>query len=104
MAKKKLSVALTEAINLPGENVQTGTYTVVDTDYLVICNKVNVITVTLPVATGSHKLLKIKNIGAGDVTVDGNGGDHIDGVDTQTLNQWDAMELVDYAANNWIIT
>lgn len=104
MATKKLKVALTEAVNLPADIVKTDTYLAVATDYLIICNKGSAMDIDLPAATGSNKMYKIKNIGAGDVTIDPNGGDHIDGVDTATLHQWDSAEIIDYAANNWVIT
>jgi hypothetical protein len=104
MATKKLSIALTEAINLPGDVVKVGTYTATATDYLIVCNSAGAMDIDLPVATGSHKMLKIKNIGAGDVTIDPDGADHIDGVDTATVHQWDSVEIIDYAANNWVIT
>lgn len=78
----------------------TDTYTVLATDETVICNKATAFTVTLPTAVVGQRFI-IKNIGAGDVTVDGAGSDLIDGVTTQVLATWDSIQIVCYVANNW---
>jgi len=83
-------------------NIQTTTYTATVADEVIVCNSTTAFTVTLPVATGSGQTYAIKNINTGAVTVS-KAGDTIDGETTQTLGQWDAIQLVDVAANVWII-
>jgi hypothetical protein len=81
----------------------TATQTLDDTVVGVICNKETAMTINLPAASGGGRIYYIKNIGAGEVTVDGNSTDLIDGVETQSLLQWFAITIVDYAANKWVI-
>jgi len=83
--------------------VKTDTYTVTAVDEIIVCNKGTAMTINLLAASGSGRLLNIKSIGAGTVTVDGDSGDTIDGETTQELTQWDGITIVDYAANSWII-
>lgn len=84
-------------------NIQTATYTALATDDLIICNKSSAMTINLPAASGSGKKLVIKNINTGTVTVDGNSSDTIDGETTQSLYQWEGIQLIDYAANVWVV-
>lgn len=72
-------------------------------DGLIVCNKGTAMTVNLLAATGSGRRLIIKSIGAGAVTVDGADAETIDGETTQVMAQWDAMQLIDYAAGAWVI-
>ena len=60
-------------------------------------------TANLPAATGSGRILYIKNIGLGNVTVDGNGSDTIDGEFTQILYQYEAIPIQDIASGIWIV-
>lgn len=98
---------MTGTITLLGVNYKSrteiNTYNVVTNDCVIICNKATAMTINLQAASGSGRFLVISNIGAGMVTVDGNSSDTIDGLTTQTLNQYDSMEIVDYAANKWKI-
>jgi hypothetical protein len=96
----------TDAVANPSVSfvVVTNTYTVADEIELVVCNKTTAFTVTLPVASASGRKITVKNIGAGAVTVDGNSSDTIDGIANQVLSQWDALTVVDYVANAWVIT
>ena len=82
---------------------KTTTYVLTVADDAVVCNSITAFTVTLPVATGSGRVFKIKNINTGTVTVDGDSSDTIDADSTVLLGQWDSVQLVDYAANKWII-
>lgn len=104
MATKKLKTALTEAVNLQGNVIKTDTYTALASDFLIVCNKGSAMDIELPTATGSNKLYKIKNIGAGVVTVNGYAAEVIDSANTKTLAQWDSLEIIDYAAGKWLIT
>ena len=79
----------------------TGTYTVLVTDHTVICNSATAFTVTLPTAVVGQ-IFRIKNIGAGTVTVQGAGGtDTIDGLTSQSFVTWDCMEVQCYALTAW---
>lgn len=80
----------------------TNTYTVLVDDETVICNKSSDFTVTLPVAT-IGQTYRIKNIGTGKVTVDGDSSDTVDGDLTQVLHQWEGILLQCAVANTWII-
>jgi len=82
---------------------KTDTYIATTDDDVIVCNKETAMTVTLPVASGGGRRFIIKNIGAGIVTVDGDSSDTIDGETTQALSQWSSMQVVDYAANKWVI-
>lgn len=82
---------------------KTDSYTATTEDGLIVCNKATAMTITLPVASGTGKILHIKNIGAGLVTVDGDTGDTIDGSTTAGLVQWDSITIMDYAANSWVV-
>mgnify|MGYP001278351660 CR=1 FL=1 len=83
--------------------VYTNTQTLDDTVVGVICDKPTVMTINLPAATGSGRIYYIKNIGVGNTILNGNSTDTIDGEETQTLIQWDAVTIVDYAAGKWVI-
>ncbi len=80
----------------------TDTYIVQSVDETIVCNKSTAFTVTLPTAV-IGQIFYIKNIGLGIVTVDGASSDTIDGNLTQSLHQWDCMEIQCYAANSWAI-
>lgn len=82
---------------------KTDTYSATTSDHVLVCNKGTAMTINLPAATGTGRDLVIKNIGAGVVTVDGDGAETIDGETTQALSQWDSMTIVDKSAGNWVI-
>jgi hypothetical protein len=81
----------------------TADYVVLSNDDVIVCNKTTAILITLPAASGSGKRVTIKNIGVGSATLDGDGSDTIDGEITQTLTQYESLQVVDYAANKWAI-
>ena len=83
--------------------IKTADYLISASDYFVICNKATAMTITLPAASGSGKSYMIKSIGVGKVTLDANSAETIDGELTQTLNQWDCINIVDYASGAWLI-
>lgn len=83
--------------------VVTDTYAILATDELVVCNKSTAFSVTLPAASASGRIIHIKNIGLGGVTLDADSSDTIDGITTQVLSQWDSITVADYAANAWVI-
>lgn len=59
-------------------------------------------TATLPAASGSGQWFSIGCV-AGTVTLDGNSTDTINGELTQTINSGENLQVVDYAANKWIV-
>jgi hypothetical protein len=77
--------------------------TVGSTTSIAVCNKITAFTLTLPAATGSARTIQIKNIGAGVVTVEGNLAETIDDELNQTINQYEGISIVDYAAGKWAI-
>ena len=80
----------------------TDTYTILATDYTIVGNKATDFTVTLPTAV-IGQIFSIKNIGVGVVTVDGDGGDTIDGELTQDVATWDCLKIQCSSANTWIV-
>jgi len=78
-------------------------YTVKTTDTLIVVDSAVAVTINLPSATGSSREIKISSIGLGEVTVEGNGTDEIDGELNQPINQWDTMNIIDYISENWIV-
>jgi hypothetical protein len=83
--------------------VVTDTTTETSTEMLLICNKGTAMTVNLLAATGTRRIIVIKNIGAGTVTVDAADAETIDGETTQDLEQWESLTLIDYALGTWVI-
>jgi hypothetical protein len=82
---------------------ETDTYNVVNGDAVIVCNKGSAMTVNLQAASGSGRVLEIKNIGAGTVTVDGASSETIDGAGTKDVTQWQSLRIVDYASGAWAI-
>lgn len=82
---------------------KTDTYAVLATDETVVCNKGTAMTVNLPASLGDGRRVFIKNIGAGVVTVDGNASETIDGETTQSLAQWECIEVISYVTGAWSI-
>lgn len=83
--------------------IVTDDYTILITDGVIVCNKGTALIVTLPPATGSGTVKKIKNIGAGTATLEGDSSDTIDGELNQPIVTWDDLVVKDYDANKWII-
>lgn len=83
--------------------IKTDTYTATTNDELIVCNKATAMTINLPAATGTGKKLSIGNVNTGQVTVDANLSELINGELTQLVDQWACMDIVDYASGKWII-
>lgn len=88
--------------NIDGVRLLETSDSVLSTDRILYCNSILPITVTLP-ATTVGQCFDIKNIGAGLVTVEGDGSDTIDDELTQELAQGESMTLICATANYWII-
>src|SRR5574343_975430 len=78
--------------------------TVQSTDGVLVCNSTSEITIKLPVATGSGRSLIIANVSTGNVIIDGDNADVIDGETTQTIGQYETISILDYITNKWKIT
>ena len=89
-------------LNIGRVTTVTNTYTILQTDRLIICNKASAFTLTLPVTMIGRKY-SIKNIGAGTVTIDGAGSDTIDGAFTKTVVTDACINIVCYLANKWVV-
>jgi hypothetical protein len=73
------------------------------TDYQVDCTA-NTFTVTLPTAVGiTGRVYSIKNSGTGVITVATTSSQTIDGITTQTLNQYDNIVVMSNGANYIIL-
>jgi hypothetical protein len=96
----------TTGINI-NTTTQTATYIALITDDVIICNHATVaFPVTLPIATGSGKILHTKNINAAEITLtaDATGtADKIDGDATQPIAQWECITVQDYETDNWVV-
>jgi len=81
---------------------KTGIYTATVTDDVILGN--GTFTITLPAAAGvTGKIFNIKNIGTGTITVDGDGGETIDGDATVDLIQDEVITIICNGSNWWII-
>lgn len=83
--------------------IVTTTYTVLPANDIVIGNSTTGFTITMMPATGSGRKVTIKNINTGNVTIEGDSSDTIDGSLNAILVQWDSITVYDYAANSWCI-
>ena len=79
----------------------TQDYTPTADDALIISNGAALIDVTLPPVGNFGKTYVIKNISTFNVDVYGDSGETIDGALTYTLNQWDAVTVVD-SGTEWV--
>lgn len=74
----------------------TGDYTILASDETIVCNSSSAFIVTLP-ATTIGMTFTIKNIGTGVVTVSGT----IDGETSQTIYQYESMQIQCIADSTW---
>ena len=98
---KVYKVATTVVASL-GVTTVTDTYSILATDFTVVCNKASAFTVTLPTAVVGQSF-RIKNIGVGTVTVDGAGADTLDGDPGMDLFQYESITVHCIAANTWSV-
>lgn len=81
---------------------KTTTYTTTTSDQMILAeHATTAFTITLHAATGSGQQLRIKNIGAAAVTIDGNSSETIDGALTLVLPQYACANLVDSESGKW---
>jgi len=84
---------------------KTTAYTAVETDDVITCGAGNEsFTVDLPVPVAG-KVFFIKNVGTGVITVDADttGSTTIDGDTTQTVNQYECLQVIADASVYWAI-
>jgi len=86
---------------------KTATYTALISDDIITCGAGNeTFTITLPtIATSSGKVICIKNVGTGTISIDGSNAETIDGTDTaKTLtSQYDSIRVVCDGTEWWIL-
>lgn len=84
---------------------KTTAYTVVNNDYTIECGAGNQsFTVTLiPASSVKGKILNIKNMGTGTITIDGDGSDTIDGGITAVISVENATVTIQSNGVNWSI-
>lgn len=71
------------------------TYTVLDSDYIIIVDRASAVTVNLPTAVGrNRRVFYIKQVGAGAVTIDPNGAETIDGQATLVTKRYNCYQVV----------
>jgi hypothetical protein len=81
---------------------KTANYTLTSTDYQIECTA-NSFTITLPTAVGrTGQIYSVKNSGTGTITLATTSSQTIDGQTTQTLVQWDNLQIMSNGAS-WII-
>jgi len=82
-------------------NPESGTYTLVPEDEVVLCT--GTFTISLMAADGGGGVYTLKNIGTGVITVDADGTETIDGELTQVLLENDSITIFDGASGLWYI-
>jgi hypothetical protein len=82
---------------------KTASYTLTEKDDIVLCN--GTFTVTLPTAGScKRRVYYIKNIGSGEITIDGAGSETIDGETTQSIShQYKSLTIISDGSNWHII-
>lgn len=92
----------TTALSLSAPYVaKTGTYVISATDYTINATA-NSFTITLPTAVGiAGRIYVIKNSGSGTITVATTSAQTIDGQSSETLSQYDFIQVQSDGAN-WI--
>jgi hypothetical protein len=80
----------------------SNTYSVQAADEVLICSS-GPYNVYLPATTGSDRVLYVKNINSGNITVVANGTDVIDTTSTQIIQQWNTLQIIDGATGYWYI-
>jgi hypothetical protein len=99
------SIATGAALRMYTETVTAASHTAA-AEPVILCNCAsNAITVNLPAAAqGKFYFIKKIDATANAVTIDGNGGETIDGAATQTLSyQWSAAMVVSDGSNWYIL-
>ena len=85
-----------------GYTAKDADYTVTEFDYTIHCTA-NSFTVTLPTAVGiAGRIYNIKNTGAGTITVDADGTETIDGLETQSVTTGVNLQLQS-TGSGWIV-
>lgn len=93
---------------IPHTSVTGATYTVLDSDYYLACNRAGAIALTFPAATGSGRTIIIKDVSGAAATNNitaTSSGATFDGVATLTLNtNYASVTCTDTATNIWSLT
>lgn len=93
----------TEGVHQYNVKAKTANYTATSSDHVILCT--GTFTVTLPTAIGiTGKTYLVKNVSTGVITVDGNGGQTLDGETTRELLNQNSWVEVMSDNTNWVIT
>lgn len=87
--------------SITNRNAQAGNYTLVAADFYVVYTGAGGNTFTLPAATTAGRTYKIKNVGAGSLTVARAGSDTIDGATSLTLLTKESKMLIANGVSDW---
>lgn len=81
----------------------SGSYVIQDLDDLIISDSTSNTNIDLPVATGSGRTIRLKNVNTGTAYLRPNGFDNIDGENLIFgIIQWEAIYVNDYAVGEWV--
>lgn len=93
---------------IPHTSVTAATYTVLDSDYYLACNRAGTIALTFPAATGSGRTIIIKDVSGAAATNNitaASSGATFDGDSTLTLNtNYASVTCTDTATNVWSLS
>ena len=81
---------------VPSVATTSATYTIGTANEYLICNSGTTFSVNLPLAIGSYREYLIKNVGSATVTLTANTADRIDGQATASINQYEAIKVMDF--------
>jgi hypothetical protein len=102
----QLNIEYVSAVIAPDAGIVTVTttpYTVGATDEFIVVNSATAVVINLPSATGSGREMHINNIGAGTVTVTPVSPQTINGETTQSVHQYECMDIKDYLSTKFLI-
>jgi hypothetical protein len=97
-------VATAAAPSVTTVNAGNSPYTILSTDFLLLCDTTAASRTINLVASSNKRLIRVKNLGANTCTVNRDGFDTIDGATSAILrNQYDAIDLVSDASASWSV-
>jgi hypothetical protein len=90
--------------NLNSVETSASPYTVQELDDAIICKRLTDMDVYIPAATGSERIVHVKNIEDVTVYIVPDGFDFIDGENVSVeVYQWETITVMDYDVGKWII-
>lgn len=73
-------------------------------DKIIVCNSAIDFSITFPYATGSGKMVIVKNFGTGTITVTPSGTDLVDGSPVQYVYTDEGVIFSDYQVGAWLVS